>query len=85
LFVRAASGFYWKEIRIIRIIELSDVCGDRLRRELKIAAYGERQILQNLTKILQKSIWLICLILFGFCMISARKGTKTTKDLTTET
>jgi hypothetical protein len=75
LFVRAASGFYWKEIRIIRIIELSDVCGDRLRRE----------ILQNLTKILQNSIWLICLILFGFCMISARKGTKTTKDLTTET
>jgi hypothetical protein len=43
-------------------------------------AYGEK-----FYKILQNSIWLICLILFGFCMISARKGTKTTKDLTTET
>ena len=78
------------------MIELSDVYGDRLRRELKIAAYGEptvtqseaerkRQIPQNLTKILQNPIWLICLILFGFCTISARKGTKTTKELTTET
>jgi hypothetical protein len=27
------------------IVELSDVFGDRLRRELKITAYGERQIL----------------------------------------
>ena len=47
-------------------------------------AYGEK-----FYKILPKSYkipyGLFVLILFGFCRISARKGTKTTKDLTTET